>query len=224
MSFESFSDIVREMFPDITPSQMESFRLMEGLYRDWNSKINVISRKDIDSFYEHHVLHSLAIALYLKREGLDFDCLSVLDLGTGGGFPGIPLAVMYPGARFTLCDSIGKKIKVASSVAQELGLANVECVNARAESLGRTFDHVVSRAVTTLDNFYPWVKDNFRGSIFYLKGGDVDAETAVLIRKSKIARDAVKAWRIDSVIAREYFAEKFVIQIEKNYLCPPKSE
>ena len=224
MSFESFSDIVREMFPDITPSQMESFRLMEGLYRDWNSKINVISRKDIDSFYEHHVLHSLAIALYLKREGLDFDCLSVLDLGTGGGFPGIPLAVMYPGARFTLCDSIGKKIKVASSVAQELGLANVECVNARAESLGRTFDHVVSRAITTLDNFYPWVKDNFRGSIFYLKGGDVDAETAVLIRKFKIARGAVKAWRIDSVIAREYFAEKFVIQIEKNYLCPPKSE
>ena len=224
MSFESFSDIVREMFPDITPSQMESFRLMEGLYRDWNSKINVISRKDIDSFYEHHVLHSLAIALYLKREGLDFDGLSVLDLGTGGGFPGIPLAVMYPVARFTLCDSIGKKIKVAFSVAQELGLANVECVNARAESLGRTFDHVVSRAVTTLDNFYPWVKDNFRGSIFYLKGGDVDAETAVLIRKFKIARDAVKAWRIDSVIAREYFAEKFVIQIEKNYLCPPKSE
>ena len=224
MSFESFSDIVREMFPDITPSQMESFRLMEGLYRDWNSKINVISRKDIDSFYEHHVLHSLTIALYLKREGLDFDGLSVLDLGTGGGFPGIPLAVMYPGARFTLCDSIGKKIKVASSVAQALGLTNVECVNARAESLGRTFDHVVSRAVTTLDNFYPWVKDNFRGSIFYLKGGDVDAETAVLIRKFKIAWDAVKAWRIDSVIAREYFAEKFVIQIEKNYLCPPKSE
>ena len=218
MSFESFSDIVREMFPDITPSQMESFRLMEGLYRDWNSQINVISRKDIDSFYEHHVLHSLAIALYLKREGLDFDGLSVLDLGTGGGFPGIPLAVMYPVARFTLCDSIGKKIKVASSVAQELGLANVECVNARAESLGRTFDHVVSRAVTTLDNFYPWVKDNFRGSIFYLKGGDVDAETAVLIRKFKIARDAVKAWRIDSVITREYFAEKFVFQIEKNYL------
>ena len=224
MSFESFSDIVRELLPDITSSQMESFRLMEGLYRDWNSKINVISRKDIDSFYEHHVLHSLAIALYLKREGLDFDGCRVLDLGTGGGFPGIPLAVMYPGARFTLCDSIGKKIKVATSVAQELGLANVECVNARAESLGRTFDHVVSRAVTTLDNFYPWVKENFKGSIFYLKGGDVDAETAVLRRKFKIAPDAVKAWRIDSVIAREYFAEKFVIQIEKNYLCSPKSE
>ncbi len=224
MSFESFSDIVRELLPDITSSQMECFRLMEGLYRDWNSKINVISRKDIDSFYEHHVLHSLAIALYLQREGLDFDGCRVLDLGTGGGFPGIPLAVMYPGARFTLCDSIGKKIKVATSVAQELGLANVECVNARAESLGRTFDHVVSRAVTTLDNFYPWVKDNFKGSIFYLKGGDVDAETAVLRRKFKIASDAVKAWRIDSVIAREYFAEKFVIQIEKNYLCPPKSE
>ena len=224
MSFEQFSEIVTGFFPDITPSQMENFRLMEGLYRDWNSKINVISRKDIDSFYEHHVLHSLAIALYLKQEGLDFSGCGVLDLGTGGGFPGIPLAVMYPSARFTLCDSIGKKIKVASSVALELGLSNVECVNARAESLGRTFDHVVSRAVTTLENFYPWVKDSFRGSIFYLKGGDVDAETAVLTRKFKIAKDAVRAWRIDSLMAREYFAEKFVIQIEKNYLCPPKSE
>ncbi|MBO7118273.1 MAG: 16S rRNA (guanine(527)-N(7))-methyltransferase RsmG, partial [Bacteroidales bacterium] len=128
MDFEAFSQIVLRLFSDVTPSQMEQFRLMEGLYRDWNSKINVISRKDIDSFYSHHVLHSLAIALYLRREGLDFSGCSVLDLGTGGGFPGIPLAVMYPEARFTLCDSIGKKIKVASSVAQELGLTNVECV------------------------------------------------------------------------------------------------
>ncbi|MBR3284766.1 MAG: 16S rRNA (guanine(527)-N(7))-methyltransferase RsmG [Bacteroidales bacterium] len=224
MDFEAFSEIVLRLFPDLTPSQMEQFRLMEGLYRDWNSKINVISRKDIDSFYSHHVLHSLAIALYLRREGLDFSGCSVLDLGTGGGFPGIPLAVMYPEARFTLCDSIGKKIKVASSVAQELGLANVECVNARAESLGRTFDHVVSRAVTTLENFYPWVKDSFRGSIFYLKGGDVDSETAALTRKFRIGKDAIRTWRVDSVLEQEYFAEKFVIQIEKNYLCPPKSE
>ena len=118
----------------------------------------------------------------------------------------------------------GKKIKVASSVAQELGLANVECVNARAESLGRTFDHVVSRAVTSLENFYPWVKDSFRGSIFYLKGGDVRSETAALVRRFRIREDAVRAWRIDSVLDQEYFAEKFVIQIEKNYLCPPKSE
>ena len=224
MGFEEFSDIVLRHFPDVTPAQMDQFRLMEGLYRDWNSKINVISRKDIDSFYCHHVLHSLAIALYLKREGLDFAGCSVLDLGTGGGFPGIPLAIMYPEAGFTLCDSIGKKIKVASSVAGELGLANVECVNARAESLGRTFDHVVSRAVTSLENFYPWVKDSFIGSIFYLKGGDIESETAALVRKFKIKEDAIRAWRIDSVLEQEYFAEKFVIQIEKNYLCPPKSE
>ena len=224
MDFGSFSDIVLGLFPDVTPGQMEQFRLMEGLYRDWNSKINVISRKDIDSFYCHHVLHSLAIALYLKQEGLSFDGCCVLDLGTGGGFPGIPLAVMYPQARFTLCDSIGKKIKVASSVAQELGLDNVECVNARAESLGRTFDHVVSRAVTSLENFYPWVKDSYKGSIFYLKGGDVETETVALTRKFKIRKDAIRAWRIDSVLDQEYFAEKFVIQIEKNYLCPPKSE
>ena len=224
MDFETFSEIVLRLFPDLTPAQMDRFRLMEGLYREWNSKINVISRKDIDSFYCHHVLHSLAIALYLEREGLSFSGRSVLDLGTGGGFPGIPLAVMYPDARFTLCDSIGKKIKVASSVAQELGLDNVECVNARAESLGRTFDHVVSRAVTSLENFYPWVKDSFRGSIFYLKGGDVDSEIAAIVRKYKIGKDAVRAWRMDSVLNQEYFAEKFVIQIEKNYLCPPKSE
>lgn len=224
MSFELFSEIVRDLFPELTPAQMEQFRLMEDLYRDWNSKINVISRKDIDSFYEHHVLHSLAIALYLKSEGLDFAGCSVLDLGTGGGFPGIPLAIMFPQTRFTLCDSIGKKIKVASSVAQALELENVECVNARAESLGRVFDHVVSRAVTTLENFYPWVKDNYRGSIFYLKGGDVDSETTALRRRFKISKDAIRAWRIDSVLDREYFAEKFVIQIEKNYLCPPKSE
>ena len=224
MSFELFSDIVTGLFPELTPQQMEKFRLMEALYRDWNSKINVISRKDIDSFYEHHVLHSLAIALYLKREGLSFDGCDVLDLGTGGGFPGIPLAVMYHDAHFTLCDSIGKKIKVAASVAQELGLANAECVNARAESLGRTFQHVVSRAVTSLENFYPWVKDSYQGSIFYLKGGDIDAETAALRRKFKIGKDAIRSWRIDSVLDLEYFAEKFVIQIEKNYLCPPKSE
>ena len=213
-----------DYFKDLSATQKAQYDQLKDLYLDWNSKINVISRKDMEHFYEHHVLHSLAIALYLKREGLDFDGLSVLDLGTGGGFPGIPLAVMYPEARFTLCDSIGKKIKVASSVAQELGLTNVECVNARAESLGRTFDHVVSRAVTSLENFYPWVKDSFRGSIFYLKGGDVDSETAALTRKFRIGKDAIRTWRVDSVLEQEYFAEKFVIQIEKNYLCPPKSE
>ncbi len=224
MSFEEFKDIALRAFPSLTEVQLDRFRRMEELYRDWNSKINVISRKDIDSLYRHHVLHSLAIAMYLKREGLTLDGFSVLDLGTGGGFPGIPLAVVYPEARFTLCDSIGKKIKVAGGVAEALGLQNVQCVNARAESLDSRFDFVVSRAVTTLDNFYPWVKDKFNGSILYLKGGDVNAEISDLTRKFRLQKGQVRTWRIDSVLDDEYFAEKFVIQIEKTYLCPPKSE
>ena len=224
MDFGGFREIALREFPVLSAEQLESFALMDGLYRDWNAKINVISRKDIDSLYEHHVLHSLAIAMYLKRKGLGLDGFSVLDLGTGGGFPGIPLAVLYRKASFTLCDSIGKKIKVAEGIAGALGLENVQCVNARAESLGQSFDFVVSRAVTTLENFYPWVKDKFRGSILYLKGGDVNAEISALLRKFRLDPGQVSAWRIDSVLDDEYFAEKFVIQIQKNYLCPPKSE
>ena len=224
MDWGRFKDTVLREFPELSAEQMERFALMDGLYRDWNSKINVISRKDIDSLYKHHVLHSLAIAIYLKRKGLWLDGFSVLDLGTGGGFPGIPLAVVYPEASFTLCDSIGKKIKVAEGVARTLGLENVQCVNARAESLEQRFDFVVSRAVTTLENFYPWVKDKFSGSILYLKGGDVNAEISALMRKFRLDPGQVSAWRIDSVLDDEYFAEKFVIQIQKNYLCPPKSE
>ena len=224
MTFEEFRQTLIREFPTLTEVQLDQFRRMEELYKDWNSKINVISRKDIDSLYKHHVLHSLAIAMYLQRKSLTLDGFSVLDVGTGGGFPGIPLAVVYPGARFTLCDSIGKKIKVASGVAEALGLQNVQCVNARAESLDTRFGFVVSRAVTTLENFYPWVKDKFSGSILYLKGGDVNAEISDLMRKFRLAKGQVSTWRIDSVLNDDYFAEKFVIQIEKNYLCPPKSE
>ena len=224
MDFDRFKEIALREFPDLSAGQLERYALMDGLYRDWNSKINVISRKDIDFLYKHHVLHSLAIGMYLKRNGLSLDGYTVLDLGTGGGFPGIPLAVLYPGASFTLCDSIGKKIKVAEGVVGALGLENVQCVNARAESLERRFNFVVSRAVTSLDNFYPWVRDKFSGSILYLKGGDVNAEISALMRKFHLAKGQVSTWRIDSALDDEYFAEKFVIQIQKNYLCPPKSE
>ena len=133
MTFEDFISIVRAEFPDVTEEQSERFRQMDGLYREWNSRINVISRKDIDGFYEHHVLHSLGIAAYWRREGLvPAGSFSVLDVGTGGGFPGIPLAVMFPQAVFTLCDSVGKKTLVAGEVAGALGLENVTVVNARA--------------------------------------------------------------------------------------------
>ena len=222
MTFEDFMNIVRKEFPELSEEQSGRFRKMDGLYREWNSRINVISRKDIDAFYEHHVLHSLAIAAYWLREGLVPDwSFSVLDVGTGGGFPGIPLAVMFPQARFTLCDSIGKKTLVAGETAKALGLENVTVVNARAESLPDRYDYVVSRAVTTLDNFYPWVKDRFRGSIFYLKGGDVNAEIAQLMGRFRLKKGSVRTWRIDNWLKEEYFEEKFVIQIEKDYLCGP---
>lgn len=186
------------------------------LYKEWNDKINVISRKDIDNIYEHHILHSLAIAEYFKRfiDPMPAD-LSILDVGTGGGFPGIPLAVEFPQCHFTLCDSIGKKIKVASAVADGLGLQNVQCVNARAESLDVVYDYVVSRAVTSLENFYPWVKGKFSKSILYLKGGDVEAEIAVLCSKYHIDRAKVSVWPINEWLEDDYFAEKFVIEIRK---------
>lgn len=255
MQFEEFSNIVSAEFPGLTGEQMDLFRRMEPLYRDWNSRINVISRKDIDGFYEHHVLHSLAIASYWIREGIlppprpssafsaivpagPSDVLAssapaqsgpsaasarlrVLDVGTGGGFPGIPLAVMFPGLDFTLCDSVGKKTIVAKAVAESLGLPNVTVVNARAESLPGKFDFVVSRAVTTLDNFYPWVRDSFRYSIFYLKGGDVNEEIAQLMGRNRLKKGSVRTWRVDNWLQSEYFQEKFVIQIEKDYLCSP---
>ena len=226
MTFEDFERTVRVEFPDITEEQLGRFRDMEGLYREWNSRINVISRKDIDGFYAHHVLHSLAIASYWRRSAivapsLPASSFSVLDVGTGGGFPGIPLAVMYPQMRFTLCDSVGKKTLVAGEVASALGLKNVTIVNARAESLPDKYDFVVSRAVTTLENFYPWVKDKFLGSIFYLKGGDVNAEISQLMRRFRLKKGSVRTWRIDNWLTEEYFQEKFVIQIEKDYLCGP---
>ena len=196
---------------------------MVALYREWNERINVVSRKDIDALYEHHILHSLAIAEYVNRfyPG-GFDGAQILDLGTGGGFPGIPLATEFPSTHFTLCDSIGKKIKVAQAVADGLGLQNVTCVNARAESLAGPFDWVVSRAVTSLDNFYPWVKGKFRRSILYLKGGDVNAEISDLTRKCRVEPGKIRTWRVDEWLKDEYFAEKFVIEIGKDYLCPPK--
>ncbi len=268
MEFVDFENIVRAEFPLVSESQMAQFRGMDALYRDWNSKINVISRKDIDGLYEHHVLHSLGIAAYLRRNrpevfaslcvpdggagvllspdsaggSLQSDSsgislppdsaslalqpgsagpasaqpVQILDLGTGGGFPGIPLSILMPRAHFTLCDSIGKKLKVASGVAGALGLQNVEVVNARAETLPQTFDYVVSRAVTTLEQFYPWVRGKFSRSILYLKGGDINEEVVTMMGKYQLKKGSVHCWKIDTWLREEYFAEKFVIEIEND--------
>ena len=224
MTFNEFKNIIEERFPEINETQMEQFRLMEGLYREWNSKINVVSRKDIDQLYRHHVLHSLCIAAYIKASMPDVyerlrgdgpysisEPLKILDLGTGGGFPGIPLAVMFPHTAFTLCDSIGKKIIVASEVARALGLKNVKTVNARAESLPETFDYIVSRAVTSLDNFMPWVKGKYSEGILYLKGGDLEEEIA----KARLRKDSVSIWPVSKWTDDPFFETKQVIFIEK---------
>ena len=224
MTFTEFKTIIDEKFPEVTSEQMEQFEKMDALYRDWNSKINVVSRKDIDELYRHHVLHSLGIAAYIKAEMPDVyerlrgegpysiaEPMKIMDLGTGGGFPGIPLAVMFPHAQFTLCDSIGKKIIVATEVAKGLGLPNVKTVNARAESLPETFDYIVSRAVTALDNFMPWVKGKYSEGILYLKGGDLTEEIA----KAKLRKGSVHIWPISKWTSDPFFDTKQVIFIEK---------
>ena len=227
MNYEDFKTIITESFPQLSPEQLEQFAAMDMLYRDWNSKINVISRKDIDQLYSHHVLHSLAIAAFLKYQMPEaFEAfisgvkvnggrLKVLDLGTGGGFPGIPLAVLFPEVDFTLCDSIGKKTIVASGVAASLGLKNVKVVNARAESLDESFDYIVSRAVTSLDNFMPWVKGKYSEGILYLKGGDLVEEIATAMGKFRMRKGSVHTWGIDNWLQDEFFEQKMVIFIEK---------
>ena len=178
--------LIQQYFPDLNALQMGQFERMGELYLDWNSKINVISRKDMDSFYVHHVLHSLGIAKTISfKPGT-----KILDIGTGGGFPGIPLAILFPEVQFHLVDSIGKKISVVKDVVKQLGLKNVEPQQVRAENLmSRKYHFIVSRAVTQMEKFYPWVKgrfrkedvhDEFQNGILYLKGGDVDEELEAL--------------------------------------------
>ena len=165
-------------FPEFTDEQLNLFSRLEGLYTDWNSKINVISRKDIEHFNIRHLLHSLAIAKVVNFESGS----KVLDVGTGGGFPGIPLAIVYPDVQFHLVDSIGKKIRVVQAVADELGLKNVTAQQARAESLNNKYDYVVSRAVTQLDTFCKWIwkylpaDSNQIKGLYALKGGDLTEE------------------------------------------------
>ena len=173
-------DIILKYFPDASPIQVKQFDLLYSIYLEWNSKINVISRKDMDSFYEHHVLHSLGIAKILKFQSQ----ATVLDVGTGGGFPGIPLAILFPEVQFELIDSIRKKIKVVRSVASFLELKNITADQINADQYLKKVDFVVSRAVTQMDNFVPWIKNNIKSKsehklkngALYLKGGDLTEE------------------------------------------------
>ena len=201
--------IISDYF-QLTEHQEQQFAALDVLYRDWNSKINVISRKDIDNLYEHHVLHSLAIAKVLPFQ----PHTEILDVGTGGGFPGIPLAILFPECRFTLIDSIGKKIKVAQEVATALGLTNVECIQERAEEEKRKFDFVVSRAVMPLPDLVRLVQKNVSNKhrnavpngLVVLKGGDLREELRPFQKRAEITE-------ISILFRGEWFDTKRVIYL-----------
>jgi 16S rRNA (guanine527-N7)-methyltransferase len=199
-------------FPNLTQHQIDQLSALENLYNHWNSQINVISRKDMDHFYEHHVLHSLGIAkvIQFKKD------TEILDVGTGGGFPGIPLAILFPEVQFHLVDSIGKKIKVVNEVANAIELKNVVAEHKRAEEVKAKFDFVVSRAVTRLINFYPWVHNSFKkesfndldNGILYLKGIDLTEEFDEL-------RKPYQLYPLNEYFKEEFFETKGVIFIPR---------
>ena len=207
------ADVIFSYFPSLTQKQKEQFIQTEALYKEWNEKINVISRKDIEQLYLHHVLHSLSIAKVMPFT----DDTQVLDVGTGGGFPGIPLAILFPNAHFHLVDSIGKKITVVKEVAAALHLKNVTAQQIRAEELTNTFDFVVSRAVTELTPFVGWVRKLFASKSFnklpngilYLKGGDLEQELKPFGNKVTLYN------------LKDYFAEKF-FETKKVVYLPAK--
>ena len=198
-------------FPDLTERQKEQYNQLKDLYLDWNAKINVISRKDMERFYEHHVLHSLAIAKYFEL----LPGMSVMDLGTGGGFPGIPLAIMFPQTEFYLIDGTGKKIKVVNAVKDAIGLENVVAEQRRAEEVKAKFDVVTGRAVMTLPEIANLAGNKLRirgdaeaGGILYLKGGDLTEEIGKINRYWRVKKVPVTKW-----FKEAYFEEKFVVHL-----------
>lgn len=203
-------DIIFRYFPELTPRQQEQFSQLYSLYSEWNEKINVISRKDIENLYINHVLHSLGIAkVNTFKPGA-----SVLDVGTGGGFPGIPLAILFPETQFHLVDSIGKKITVVKNVAEGLGLKNVKAEQIRAEQIKGEYDFIVSRAVTRLKEFYGWIHKKVKktsshqlfNGILYLKGGDLDEELAELRKPHQL-------FDLSDYFSEEFFETKKVVYV-----------
>lgn len=216
------AEVIYKFFPVLSAGQRQQIEMLAPLYKDWNSKINVISRKDTDCFYLHHVLHSAAIARFIAEFLPDLQArmtnpeagISVIDVGCGGGFPGIPLAILYPHSKFLLVDSIGKKIKVAQAVADSIGLNNVTTLHSRAEEVDGKFNLIVSRAVTSLSNFIPWVKDKFSEGILYLKGGNLEEEIAEAMKKCKLRPSQIFQKDITDWFSDEYFQEKKVLFIK----------
>lgn len=202
--------LLLKYFPDLTENQIQQFTQLENLYTEWNEKINVISRKDMESLYEKHILHSLGIAKVMEFT----PGTRVLDIGTGGGFPGIPLAILFPESRFTLIDSIGKKISVVNAVAEGVGLKNVTAIHGRAEKLKEKFHFVVSRAVTQMPEFLKWLKGKFEkeqfnakhNGVLYLKGGDLAEELGGI--RSEI-------FNLKNYFEGEFFDTKKVVYVSK---------
>ncbi len=204
-------DLILKYFPDLTQKQKHQFNQLKSLYEEWNAQINVISRKDIDELYTRHILHSLGIAKVVQfKPGT-----SIMDVGTGGGFPGIPLAILFPESNFYLVDTIGKKIKVVNAVAQALELKNVEGVQKRAEKVKYEFDFIISRAVTYLPKFNNWIKGKFSGESFndipngllYLKGGD-------LLEELKESGKPHQSFELKNYFSEDFFETKKVIYIK----------
>ncbi len=209
-------EIILKYFADFTEEQLRQFGMLGDLYKEWNEKINVISRKDIDALYEKHVLHSLAIAVMCN-----FDKgTKVVDIGTGGGFPGIPLAIFFPEVEFLLVDSIGKKINVVKEVAAAIGLKNVTAVHGRVEEIkGQSFDYAVSRAVAPLNDLWKWINpvirmgqksDELPNGLICLKGGDLRNE----INETGLKR-IIQAWKVTDIFNEPAFEDKFVVYIPK---------
>lgn len=204
------AEIIFQYFPELTPFQRKQLEQLYSLYREWNEKINVISRKDIENLYVNHVLHSLGIAKVTSFN----PGASILDVGTGGGFPGIPLAILFPETNFHLVDSIGKKITVVNNVAEGLGLKNVKAEQIRAEQIKGEYDFIVSRAVTRLKEFYGWINKKVKktsthklyNGILYLKGGDLDEELAELKKPHQLID-------LSDYFKEEFFATKKVVYV-----------
>ena len=205
-------DLILKYFPDLTVKQKNQFNQLQSLYKEWNAQINVISRKDIDELYTRHVLHSLGIAKVIQFKA----GTSIMDVGTGGGFPGIPLAILFPESNFYLVDTIGKKIKVVNAVAKALALQNVEGVQKRAEKVKFEFDFIISRAVTYLPKFNNWIKGKFSNESFndlpngllYLKGGD-------LLEELKEAGKPYQSFDLKNYFSEDFFETKKVIYLER---------
>jgi len=205
--------IIQKYFPNISDIQLKQFEALQALYEDWNSQINVISRKDIEGLYLRHVLHSLSIAKLVQLK----DGAKILDIGTGGGFPGIPLAILFPEVTFHLVDSINKKLKVVNGVAESLGLENVYTTHARAESIKGQYDFIISRAVTTMPDFVSWIKNRvakknvhpIKNGILYLKGGDLTEELKIYTKAT--------LYNLSDYFEEDFFETKKIVHLPLKY-------